>query len=238
MSMIELRKASELEQEVCELTGNPRKSLIRHPDGLKQDGDDGREDIFGKAYTKVRKTVPNSGKLNYIRTEPLPPAPIDAAEVEVYFAFRGNYSRVTVSSDVSQEDVERMGCNHFQSNVCLTDFHAPTPGTNDRFKAMYCRDRDNASWIVCKRSDTADEEWVLFGQELTDEEIVRVMEDRWYTPLKKIKTKRPLENNSLIMFGRRPVDDEVDEDEVSGVAPVEPLHCFTTLTGINPPPAR
>jgi hypothetical protein len=44
---------------------------------------------------------------------------------------------------------------------------------------MYCRDRDNATWIACKRSDTADEEWVLFGDELSDGDITKIMEDQW-----------------------------------------------------------
>jgi hypothetical protein len=61
MSMTELRKASELEQEVRGKTGNKQRSLTTHPDGLKQDGDDGRSDIFGKVYTKVRKTKPTPG---------------------------------------------------------------------------------------------------------------------------------------------------------------------------------
>jgi hypothetical protein len=72
ISMIELHRASALEQEVCDKTGNPRRPQIRDPDGLKQDGDDGKDSIFGKAYTKVRKVVPNPLRLNYIRTEPLP----------------------------------------------------------------------------------------------------------------------------------------------------------------------
>jgi hypothetical protein len=40
MSLIRLRKASELEQQVRVQTGNPEKPLFPHPDGLKKDGDD------------------------------------------------------------------------------------------------------------------------------------------------------------------------------------------------------
>jgi hypothetical protein len=83
ISMIELRKASEIEQKVRWHTGNPQKALTTHPDGLKQDGDDRRSDILGKAYTKVRKTKPTPGKVNYIRTVPLRPVPEDIEEVEV-----------------------------------------------------------------------------------------------------------------------------------------------------------
>jgi hypothetical protein len=53
MTNIELRKQSEIEQAVCESTGIERRALHPHPDGWKQDGDDGKEDIFGKAYTRV-----------------------------------------------------------------------------------------------------------------------------------------------------------------------------------------
>jgi hypothetical protein len=142
-----------------------------------------------------------------------------------------------VSSDATQEQIERMGINHFNCNVCLTEFRPPSPSLNYRFKAMYCRDRDNASWINCKRSDTADEEWVLFGLELTDEQIVTIMEDRWFTPLKKIqKTQRPLENNSTIMFARRAVDEEEpNEDEQSGIEPVDPLALFHDPNWYKPP---
>jgi hypothetical protein len=161
--------------------------------GWKQDGDDGKTDISGKPYTKVRKTVPTPGRVNYKRTLPSPPPPDpDAEEVEVYFAFRGNYVRVNVLTNETQEEIEKKGGNQFQGNLCLTDFRSPTEGVTYR--------NDTAAWIVCKRNDTADEEWDLFGQELTDEQITHIMEDRWYVPLKKVKPKRPLENNSIIMF--------------------------------------
>jgi hypothetical protein len=137
-------------------------------------------DAFGKIYTKVRKTKPSPAPVSYIRTVPLRPPPADdVEEVEVYFAFRGNYVPFVLRSDVTQEEVEILGSNHFQGNLCLIDFRPPVAGTNYRFTAMFCRDRENAAWIVCKRSDTADEEWVLFGQELTDDEIVRIMEQHW-----------------------------------------------------------
>jgi hypothetical protein len=65
---------------------------------------------------------------------------------------------------------------------------------------MYFKDRDNAVWTKCDRTDSADEEWVLFGQELSDADIVRIMEDRWFAPLKSIKIVRPMENNQVLHF--------------------------------------
>jgi hypothetical protein len=161
----------------------------------------------------------------------------DVEEVSVYFAFCGNYVPFILRSDATQEEVEILGSNHFKGNLGLIDFKPPVSGTHYRIKAMCCRDRDNAAWIDCRRSDSADEEWVLFGQELTDDEIVRVMEDRWYTPLKKLKEKvpRPLENNSTIMFARKLTDDEIEEEEISGVPAVDPLELFRDRSWYKPP---
>jgi hypothetical protein len=71
--------------------------------------------------------------VSYIRTLPLRPVPDDVEEVEFYFAFRGNYILTKVRSDATQEDIEKMGGNQFHGNLCLTDFHPPTEGTNYRF---------------------------------------------------------------------------------------------------------
>jgi hypothetical protein len=107
MTAIEMRKANEIEQEVPEAAGLAQRALHPHPDGLKQEGDDGKSDIFGKAYTKVRKVKP-SGGVKYIRTLPIRPVTDDVEEVEVYFAYRGNYIRVKVPSNLTQEEAEQM----------------------------------------------------------------------------------------------------------------------------------
>jgi hypothetical protein len=95
-----------------------------------------------------------------------------------------------------------MGSKLFNGNFCLIDFRPPVPGIHYRFKAMFCRDRENSAWLDCQRSDTAEEEWVLFGQELSDNEIIRIMEQRWFSPLKRFKDPlpRPLANNSVVLF--------------------------------------
>jgi hypothetical protein len=95
-----LRKESEIEQEVRDYTGLDVKALYPHPDGHKQDGEDGKSDRFGKAYTRVRKEKP-SGGVRYIRTLPVRPIPDDVEEIEVYFAYRGQYSKVKVTSNLT-----------------------------------------------------------------------------------------------------------------------------------------
>jgi hypothetical protein len=70
-----------------------------------------------------------------------------------------------------------MGGAHFDGNICLFEFRPPTTDTTYRFKAMYCRNRQEAVCICCDRTDSSDEEWVLFGRELSDEDITRIMED-------------------------------------------------------------
>jgi hypothetical protein len=91
---------------------------------------------------------------------------------------------------------------------------------------MYCKNRDEAVCICCDRTDSSDEEWISFGQELSDEDITRIMEDRWYVPLKKIKTTRPIENNQTLHFTRSLTTDEVDEDEIAGIPPLDPMALF------------
>jgi hypothetical protein len=238
MSLIEPRKASEIEQEVRDHTGIPERPLSPHPDGLRKDGDDGKSDAFGKAYTKVRRTKPSPAPVSYIRTVPLRTPPTkDVEEIEVYFAFCGNYVPFILRSDVTQQQVEILGSDYFKGNLCLIDFRPPQAGLHYRFKAMFCQDRDNTAWLVCKRNDTADEEWVLFGQELSDMDIVRIMEQRWYTPLKRLKDKlpRPLENNSIVMFMKRLTDEEIEEEEVSRVPAADPLDLFRDRSWYKPP---
>jgi hypothetical protein len=71
MSATEIRRASEIEQNVREQTGLKPRALSRHPDGLKQDGDDGKDHIFWKAYTRIRKTKPAPGGVTYTSKRPL-----------------------------------------------------------------------------------------------------------------------------------------------------------------------
>jgi hypothetical protein len=177
--------------------------------------------------------------VSYIRTVPVrtPPEDRDVEEIEVHFAFCGNYVPFILRSDVSQEQTEVLGSDYFKGNLGLIDFRPPRPGLHYRFKAMFCKDRESAAWLDCKRSDTADGEWVLFGQELSDPEIVTIMEQRWYVRLKKLKEKlpRPLENNSIVMFEKHLTDEEVDDEEISGVPAVDPLELFRDRAWYKPP---
>jgi hypothetical protein len=168
MTGIEMRRMSEIEQSVRLETGLPQRALHPHPDGWKQDGDDGKEDFFGKVYTKVRKEKPTPGGVKYIRTLPLRPVQDDVEEVEVCFAFRGSYIQVKVPSNLTQEEAEQMGGIQFEGNVGLIEFRPPTTDLTYRFKAMHCKNREEAVWTKCDRTDSGDEEWALFGQELSD----------------------------------------------------------------------
>jgi hypothetical protein len=234
----EVHKASIYEQEGREHTGIKAKPITRNPDGLKKDGKDDREDVFGKSYTRIRKTKPSPAPVGYIRTMPLrTPEERDVEEVQVHFASCGNYTPFIVRSDATQEQIETLGSDFYKGNFGLIDFRPPVAGIHYRFKAMFCRDRENAAWMACNREDTADEEWVLFGQELTDSEIIQIMEQRWFVPLKKFKQplKRPLENNAVVMFAKRRVDDEPDDEEISGVPAADPMALFHDRNWYKPP---
>jgi hypothetical protein len=186
LSAIEFFQASKLEQEVREATGIKERPLPPHPDGHKADGDDGKSDKFGKAYTKVRKVKPTPAPVRFSYDRSIfqkAPEERDVEDVEVYLAFCGNYVPITVRSDVSQKEIETLGSDYFKCNLGLMDFQPPKPGNHYRLKAMVCQDRENAAWLDCRRSDTIDEEWVLFGLELSDADIIRVMEQRWFVPL-------------------------------------------------------
>jgi hypothetical protein len=226
---IELHRASEIEQEVGHRTGISEMPVPPHSDRLKKDGKDGRDDAFGRSYTRVRKTKPNPAPVSYIKTIPLrTPEERDVEEVEVHFACCGNYVPFIVRSDATQEEIGTLGSDYFKGNFCLIDFRPPQAGLHYRFKAMFCKDRENAAWLDCHRGDTADEEWVLFGQELSDNDIIRIMEQRWYIPLKKFSKPlpRPLANKSMVMFERRLTDEEPDDEEISGVPAADPMALF------------
>jgi hypothetical protein len=123
LAAIELHKASEIEQEVREHTGIKENPLPPHPDGHKKDGKDGRDDAFGKSYTRVRKTKPSQAPVSYIRTMPLrTPEERDVEEIEVYFACCGYYVPFLVRSDASQQEIETLGSDYFKGNFCLIDF--------------------------------------------------------------------------------------------------------------------
>jgi hypothetical protein len=51
----------------------------------------------------------------------------------------------------------------------------------------------------------------------------------------KDKVQRPLENNSTIMFTKRLTDDEVDEEEITGVSAADPLELFRDRSWYKPP---
>jgi hypothetical protein len=228
---------AEIEQEVRELTGNEFKAVDPHPDGYKKNGDDGRDHEFGKSTfgpsPKKEKLAP--GGVSYIKTLPLsPPVDDDVEIVEVYFGFKGTYVHKKVASNLSQAEIERLGCEEFQGTVGLIEFRPPSKDLTYRFKAMYCRDRDDAAWTKCDRTDSADEEWVLLGQELSDAEITRIMEERWFTPLKTVHPDRPMEQNQVLHFTRRPVQDD-EEEEQSVPPPMNPLDLFRDLRNWKTP---
>jgi hypothetical protein len=87
LTSYEVHKASILEQDVREKTGNPAMPITPHPDGHKKDGKDGRDDVFGKSYTKVRKTK-DPAPFSYTKVTPRSVVETrDVEQVEVYFAF-------------------------------------------------------------------------------------------------------------------------------------------------------
>jgi hypothetical protein len=79
---------------------------------------------------------------------------------------------------------------------------------------MFCRDRDTAALVICKRTDTSDEEWIFLGQKLSDADITRIVEERWSTPLKITLPARPLDYAQPIFFTQILVDG-VEEDELT-----------------------
>jgi hypothetical protein len=162
ITSVELRRKSEIDQKTKELIGLPAKPLHPHPDGYKEDGADGKDHKFGEAYVRQGpKEKPKPGGVRYIKT--LPMAKVDEAveQVDVCFGFKGNYIRTRVPSDLTHEDAERLGCAEFNGDVGLIEFRPPTKDLTYRSKAMYCKDRDNAVWTKCGRTDTSDEEWIL-----------------------------------------------------------------------------
>jgi hypothetical protein len=175
ISLIGLRKMSEVEQSVRDKTGIPFQKVAPHPEDFKKDGSDGRDHVFGKSTVRAKpnKKKPTGG-VKYIKTVPLAKRDDDVEQIDVFFGFKGNYIAKRVPSDLTY-----------------------------RFKSMFCRDREDAVWTKCDRTDSADEEWVLFGQELSDADITRIMEDRWLTPLERVHTIRPMENNQVLHLTRR-----------------------------------
>jgi hypothetical protein len=238
MTNIEPRKASELGQEVRSESGLPREPLHPHPDGHKVDGPDGEDHKYGKSYSRFERPVVSRqiGELHMVQQITPAPRIRDDSMVEVYFGFRGKYERVLIPENATQEEVERQAQMRYQGCVGLIDLPLPSEDISYKFKAMYCRDRENAAWIRCDRTDTVDEEWILFGQEISDLETTKVMEERWITPLKITKPSRPLENNQAIHFTRRAPDEDEEDEEGVSIMPLEaPLGLFRDLSNWKPP---
>jgi hypothetical protein len=61
MTNIELREASEVEQDVPELTGLSKGPYPPHPDGSKDVDKDGDDHKFGKSWTIERPIRPTGG---------------------------------------------------------------------------------------------------------------------------------------------------------------------------------
>jgi hypothetical protein len=128
-------------------------------------------------FALVRKNH-RPGESSTFPTLPLRNPDEEVAEVEVCVGFQGQYTKHKVPSNAAQEEIERLGCHEYQGNVALVDFRPQAEDFLYRFKAMYCQDRESAVWTKCGRTDSADEKWVLFGQELSDSDIILVMEAR------------------------------------------------------------
>jgi hypothetical protein len=155
---------SEVEQSVRDETGIPFQKVEPHPDGFKKGGSDGRDHVFGKSTVRAKpKKKKPTGGVKYINTVPLAKRDDDVEQIDVFFGFKGSYIAKRVPSDLTHEEAERLGCEEFQGVVGLIDFRPPTKDLTYRFKSMFCRDREDAVWTKCDRTDSADEEWVLFG---------------------------------------------------------------------------
>jgi hypothetical protein len=159
--------------------------------------------------------------------------PKDPDTVEVYFGLKGKYERVEIRSDATQEEIEMHGCDFYNGNVVLIECPPPMTDVSYKFKTMFCHDRENAASVKCDRTDTVDEEWILLGQELSDVEITRILEDRWMTSVLISKPIRPLVNDMTIHFAQRAPDQE-EPDEMS-VAPLQsPFNCSVIFHIGNP----
>jgi hypothetical protein len=129
--------------------------------------------------------------------------------------------------ETTKEQVEEIGCKEIGANIALIDFQLPEKDVSYRSKAMFCQDRDNSVWVRCERTNSAEEECVLFGPEMSDADVTRAMEGRWQLPLKLTKLQRPLENNQVLSFQRRILDDDEDEEEKEAIHPMsDPMAIF------------
>jgi hypothetical protein len=171
---IEIRKSSEVEQEVSESTGLQRRPIYPHSDGYKDAGKDGDDRRFGKSFVKERP-LRHTGGMRFVPQIVPVTRKKDATIVDFCFGFQGKYHRYQTRENATHEEVEIIGRDYFGGNVALIDF--PTP-LQDKFKAMYFQDPDNAAWTRCDRTDMADEEWILTGQEFSDLEITKIVEER------------------------------------------------------------
>jgi hypothetical protein len=69
---------------------------------------------------------------------------------------------------------------------------------------------------------------------LSDANITKIVEERWYAPLKITRPLRPLENNQTIHVMHR-FEEEDGEDERLAAPPVDPLALFKDLSTWKPP---
>jgi hypothetical protein len=67
------------------------------------------------------------------------------------------------------------------------------------------------------------------GQESSEADITKILEERWYTPLKMIHVSRPMENNQVLHFTRRAMDDDEEEERNIG-KPTDPLQMSRDLS--------
>jgi ribonuclease HI len=153
ISPIELYEASLSEARTRQEDGLPIRAIERHPDGHKEDADDGMDHMFGRrapldTRTHIRKELTEAPRFLPILPAPDRVAPAD--QVVVDCGFRGNWTSLQVPRDIDEAGLNALVSRFIDHTVATTDFTG-APINDQQYRFYPDISRSTPIWITLKQ---------------------------------------------------------------------------------------
>jgi hypothetical protein len=154
ISPIELHEASLSEARVRAEEGLPFKAIERHPDGHKEDTDDGMDHMFGcraplDRRTHVKKAVRESEPFRPIL--PAPERPPDSDVVQVESGFRGAWNKHVIPRTITDNEFNTF-VSEFHSHQMATADFTGSPIEDQQYRFFPDVSHSTPIWITLRQN--------------------------------------------------------------------------------------
>jgi hypothetical protein len=187
VSPIELYEASVSEHRVRVSNGVPALPVERHPDGHREDPDDGSHPMHGRRYLDQRLIIFRPSKpaaAPFQPTLPVVPLALSDQSVDIKIGMHGNWEPFTVPRMITEEDLNKLASKHFGPRVATPDYRA-TPYQTQQFRFYPDVSHGPPIWITLRQSQARSKLTLIMrvSSGTTQEEIEQIASQVWTRPM-------------------------------------------------------